>query len=238
VYSIIQPWTWDRGLLLLTLSIYARWPAVSYMQAYITLNPLAGGFIYTKEITINTFNFYTKWLHVRTLPHVTCDTDYSGRVTERNEFSLRSSRVSKPCAPRSILYRYRYRYYLELLQTSTTWNFYRLVILPVPVLPADRLVILQTTGATGLQSGNIGYRLPVCRLTSDWRQYYRNKCAKIRLPVLPGTTWMICHVQSVHNHDVRKGLSKQYRLRIRILIRMHEDRSEQSDQPPSTERAS
>ena len=49
-----------RGLLLLTLSIYARLPAVSYMQAYITLNPLAGGFIYTKEITINTFNFYTK----------------------------------------------------------------------------------------------------------------------------------------------------------------------------------
>ena len=47
---------------------------------------LAGGFIYTKEITINTFNFYTKWLHLRTLPHVTCATDYIGRVTERNEF--------------------------------------------------------------------------------------------------------------------------------------------------------
>ena len=55
-------------------------------RAYMHACPLGIRFIYTKEITINTFNFYTKWLHLRTLPHVTCATDYIGRVTERNEF--------------------------------------------------------------------------------------------------------------------------------------------------------
>ena len=76
----------------------------------------------------------TPWLLPLVTPLVT------GRVT----IQVTTSRVSKPCAPRSILYRYRYRYYLELLQTSTTWNFYRLVILHIT-----------STGTTGWQTGYI-----------------------------------------------------------------------------------
>ena len=76
--SIIQPWTWDRGLLWLTLSFFI----------YITAKPV--GYIYPKEISINTFNFYTKRLHIWTLPFVTCETDYVGRVWWEMSFSLRS----------------------------------------------------------------------------------------------------------------------------------------------------
>ena len=43
--SIIQPWTWDRGLLWLTLSFFI----------YITAKPV--GYIYPKEISINTVKF-------------------------------------------------------------------------------------------------------------------------------------------------------------------------------------
>ena len=76
-------------------------------------------------------------------PHVTCDTDYSGRVTERNEFSLRSSRVPNPA-------------HLDLFSTGTgtgtTWNFYR------PVLP-------------GTSTDWLYYQYRYYRLT-DWL-YYR-----------------------------------------------------------------
>ena len=44
--SIIQPWTWDRGLLWLTLSFFI----------YITAKPV--GYIYPKEISINTVKFF------------------------------------------------------------------------------------------------------------------------------------------------------------------------------------
>ena len=78
--SIIQPWTWDRGLLWLTLSFFI----------YITAKPV--GYIYPKEISINTFKFYTKRLHIWTLPVHYC----SCCMAARAQLELRN--IESKCA--------------------------------------------------------------------------------------------------------------------------------------------
>ena len=73
--SIIQPWTWDRGLLWLTLSFFI----------YITAKPV--GYIYPKEISINTVKFL-----YQTIAHL--DSSMQSLDALRSDHALYACRTS------------------------------------------------------------------------------------------------------------------------------------------------